>query len=86
MEAILRPLVESAGYKVVAAGSAESEGASIVIAAAEDEAPPQASGARLIRVRATTEGDGDSVHRYDRDGLLAALAGESAPNRRRRRG
>jgi two-component system chemotaxis sensor kinase CheA len=86
MDAILRPLVESAGYDVVASGAPGSEAASIVIAGADsgDIAPP--AGARLVRVRAETEGGEDSVHRYDRDALLAALAGEGPPKRRRRRG
>jgi two-component system chemotaxis sensor kinase CheA len=85
MEAILRPLVESAGYKVVASGSPGSESASVVIAAAEAEtAAPE--GARVVRVRAGAEGGSDSVHRYDRDGLLAALAGAEQGGRRRRRG
>jgi two-component system chemotaxis sensor kinase CheA len=85
MEAILRPLVESAGYRVVAAGAPGSESASVVIAADDAEAPAP-DGARLVRVRAKAEGGGDSVHRYDRDGLLAALAGEESGRRRRRRG
>jgi two-component system chemotaxis sensor kinase CheA len=86
MEAILRPLVESAGYIVVASGSPGSESATVVIAGAEAEASRPAGGARLVRVRAEAEGDDDSVHRYDREALLAALAGEGAPKRRRRRG
>jgi two-component system chemotaxis sensor kinase CheA len=86
MEAILRPLVESAGYRVVASGSPGSESASVVIAGTEAEAPPP-GGARLVRVRTAAEGDdGDSVHRYDREGLLAALAGDAPGKRRRRRG
>ncbi|HEX8622431.1 MAG TPA: chemotaxis protein CheA [Allosphingosinicella sp.] len=85
MEAILRPLVESAGYTVVASGAPGSESASVVIAAAEAESPAP-EGARLVRVRASAEGGDDSVHRYDRDGLLAALAGEASGTRRRRRG
>jgi two-component system chemotaxis sensor kinase CheA len=86
MEAILRPLVESAGYTVVASGSPGSEAATVVIAGAEDEAPEPAPGARLVRVRSAAEGDEHSVHRYDREALLAALAGPGAPKRRRRRG
>ncbi|HYW16356.1 MAG TPA: chemotaxis protein CheA [Allosphingosinicella sp.] len=86
MDAILRPLVESAGYSVVAAGAPGSEFASIVIASAEADEVAPTPGARLVRVRASAEGEGDSVHRYDRDALLAALAGDSQPKRRRRRG
>jgi two-component system chemotaxis sensor kinase CheA len=86
MDAILRPLIESAGYAVVASGSAESEGASIVIAVAEADEAAAPPGARLVRVRAEAEGGEDSVHRYDREGLLAALAGSAPAKRRRRRG
>ncbi|MEO7177843.1 MAG: chemotaxis protein CheA, partial [Allosphingosinicella sp.] len=85
MDAILRPLVESAGYEVVASGAPGSESASIVIAA-EDSETAAPSGARLVRIRAEAEGQGDSVHRYDRDALLAALAGEAPAKRTRRRG
>jgi two-component system chemotaxis sensor kinase CheA len=85
MDAILRPLVESAGYEVVASGAPGSESASIVIAA-EDSETAAPSGARLVRIRAEAEGQGDSVHRYDREALLAALAGEAPSKRRRRRG
>jgi two-component system chemotaxis sensor kinase CheA len=86
MDAILRPLVESAGYEVVATGAPGSESASIVIACedAGEIEPPE--GARLVRIRAGAEGRSDSVHRYDREALLAALAGETRAKRRRRRG
>jgi two-component system, chemotaxis family, sensor kinase CheA len=86
MEAILRPLVESAGYRVVASGSPGSEAASVVIAGAEAEPPRPPEGVRLVRVRAAAEGKDDSVHRYDREALLAALAGETLSKGRRRRG
>jgi two-component system chemotaxis sensor kinase CheA len=85
MDSILRPLVESAGYTVLACGEPGSESASVVIAG--DEADAHApSGARLVRLHASAEGPEGSVHRYDRDGLLAALAGEGRPKRRRRNG
>jgi two-component system chemotaxis sensor kinase CheA len=86
MDAILRPLVESAGYDVVASGAPGSEAAAIVIAGAEAGETAAPAGARLVRIRASAEGGDDSVHRYDRDALLAALAGESRPKGRRRRG
>jgi two-component system chemotaxis sensor kinase CheA len=75
-ETILRPLVESAGYRVVPASSPEAEAAEIIIlpAGGGDAAP--AAGARILRIRAAADpvepGD-SSIHRYDRDGLLAAL-------------
>lgn len=86
MDSILRPLVESAGYEVLASGAPGSEAASIVIASdqAGDVAP--SLGARLVRIRAEAEGRSDSIHRYDREALLAALAGEAPAQRRRRRG
>jgi two-component system chemotaxis sensor kinase CheA len=88
MDAILRPLVESAGYIVVASGAAGSEAASIVIASAEAEEPTSPQGARIVRIRASAEASGadGSVHRYDRDALLAALAGDGQAKRKRRRG
>jgi two-component system chemotaxis sensor kinase CheA len=86
MDAILRPLIESAGYTVVASGAPGSEAATVVISGAEASETPAPEGARLVRVRAAPEGDGDSVHRYDREALLAALAGEGPVKRRRRRG
>jgi len=86
MEAILRPLVESAGYMVVASGSAASEAAAVVIVSDDAAETPLPGGARLVRVRSAPEGDHDSVHRYDREALLAALAGGAPARRRRRRG
>ena len=86
MDAILRPLVESAGYTVVAGGAPGSETASVVIAGAEAEEPSAPPGARLVRIRGESDGPEGSVHRYDRDALLAALAGQGPPKRRRRRG
>jgi two-component system chemotaxis sensor kinase CheA len=85
MDAILRPLVESAGYTVVESGAPGSESASVVIASEESETPAP-SGSRLVLIRASAEGEGDSVHRYDREALLAALSGEGRPKRRRSRG
>ncbi len=86
MDAILRPLIESAGYEVVAGGAPGSESASIVIACDEAGAAEPPEGARLVRIRTEAEGRSDSIHRYDREALLAALAGETQAKRRRRRG
>ncbi|MEA3034680.1 MAG: two-component system, chemotaxis family, sensor kinase CheA [Sphingomonadales bacterium] len=80
METILRPLVESAGYRVVCAADADAAKAEIVIVGAESKAPSAAAGARLVRLRAAVEAKGrrdDSIHRYDRAALLAALAREA---------
>jgi hypothetical protein len=73
-------LVESAGYRVVAPGDAEAAKAEIVIVGTEEKAPAVATGARLLRLRASVESRGrkdDSIHRYDRAALLAALAREA---------
>lgn len=86
MDGILGPLVESAGYRVVPRGAPGGDEADIIIASEEegDVRPPE--GARLVRVRTAAEGPADTVHRYDREALLAALAGDARPERRRRRG
>jgi two-component system chemotaxis sensor kinase CheA len=86
MDAILRPLIESAGYTVVASGAPGSEAAAIVIAGAEAGETPAPEGARIVRIRAAAEGGDDSVHRYDREAILAALAGGGPARRSRRRG
>lgn len=75
MREILRPLVESAGYRVAFAGEAGSVEADVMIVPAEVETLPSQN-APLIRLRAdrpiSHAGD-DSIYRYDRPGLLAAL-------------
>ena len=79
MDTFLRPLVESAGYRILAAGSPGSEAADLVVLSAEADAPP-ASAARILRLRADPEPRGakdDSIHRYDRDSLVAALGRHS---------
>ncbi|HEX8640583.1 MAG TPA: chemotaxis protein CheA [Allosphingosinicella sp.] len=78
MANMLRPLVESLGYRVVGEGVA----ADLVIASAEEAPPIAAQGAQLLRIRSSAEADGDnddSIYRYDRAALVAAL-------RRRRAG
>jgi two-component system chemotaxis sensor kinase CheA len=86
MDAILRPLLESAGYAVVAAGSPGSEAATVVIAGEDSADAVAPAGARVVRLRASADGGEESIHRYDRDALLAALAGSSPSRRRRKRG
>jgi two-component system chemotaxis sensor kinase CheA len=68
METILRPLVEAAGYQV------RSEGDDADLAIVADDAPPP-SAARVLRLAtgAGPAGEG-TIHRYDRAGLVAALA------------
>ncbi|MDD3799385.1 MAG: chemotaxis protein CheA [Novosphingobium sp.] len=74
----LRPLVEAAGYRVI--GETDETEADIAIAAREAEGPvPQ--GARAIWLRATPEATpdmADTIYRYDREGLMAALRAASA--------
>ncbi|HEV2866733.1 MAG TPA: chemotaxis protein CheA [Allosphingosinicella sp.] len=75
METILRPLIESLGYRVVAA--AEGVAADILIASADAvDSPPVAAGEVLrIRSRRQCSGENDnSIYRYDRAGLLDALS------------
>jgi two-component system chemotaxis sensor kinase CheA len=81
MNNILRPIVESAGYRVV--GSGEAETADVVIASAEAELPDTARG-KVLKIRSQPDlvhENDDSIYRYDRAGLIAAL-GRSAPARK----
>ena len=75
MNTILRPMIEGAGYRVVAASAAAGEAVDIVIAG-EGGVVPAAKAARILKLRARPERTGakdDSIYRYDRAGLLAAL-------------
>jgi two-component system chemotaxis sensor kinase CheA len=76
IDAFLRPLIESAGYRTVRAGEPGSEKADLVVVSAENESSEPAGPARVLRIRAAPEplreGD-DSIHRYDRESLIAAL-------------
>ena len=68
---ILEPLVEAAGYRI--AGD-EDEEADLAIALAEDGQAPTGEAREIIRRRPEPEDAGDdTIYRYDRDGLLAAL-------------
>ena len=76
LENMLRPMIESLGYRVVAAG--EGVSADIVIAGDDTPAPAAPQGATLLRLRATPQPAGEadgSIYRYDRAALLAALGG-----------
>jgi two-component system chemotaxis sensor kinase CheA len=79
VDTILRPLVESAGYRTAKPGEPGSDSAQIVLVANAEAGPAAAPpGARIVRLRSTPEPEGgndNSIHRYDRAGLLAALAG-----------
>jgi two-component system chemotaxis sensor kinase CheA len=73
MQNMLRPIVESAGYRVV--DEADESVADVVIAS-DEVVVPESSEGKLIRLRSTPETAGDSdpsIYRYDRAGLLMAL-------------
>jgi len=73
MQNMLRPIVEAAGYRVIA--SLEEGDADLVIDAEGSTAKPPKS-AKTIWLRSNPEGAGDSdrsIYRYDRAGLLMAL-------------
>ncbi len=78
MRDVLRPIVEQAGYRV--AYDAEAIGLAPAVMVLAAERPPDApSGvtAPVIRLRATadeTASSAGSIYRYDRHGLIAALA------------
>jgi two-component system chemotaxis sensor kinase CheA len=63
---MLRPLIESLGYRIAGAG----EAVDILIALEDQEVPAEAN---VVRLRTAAEGEG-SVYRYDRAALIGALA------------
>ena len=69
----LRPLIEAAGYRVI--GETDEAAADLAFVPHDGEGPlPQA--ARAIWLRATPDAGpeaADTIYRYDREGLLAAL-------------
>jgi two-component system chemotaxis sensor kinase CheA len=62
---MLRPLIESLGYRIARAG----EAADVVIAREADEV---AADANVVRIRASAEGQ-KGIYRYDRAALIGAL-------------
>ncbi|HJQ15522.1 MAG TPA: chemotaxis protein CheW [Allosphingosinicella sp.] len=75
MQNILRPLIEAAGYQVVAANGVAAETADLVIASAEADPEMPVSG-QMLKIRSMPERSGeddDSIYRYDRAALLTAL-------------
>ena len=87
LDTILRPVIEGAGYRILREGDPGADGAETVIRLAEEEEPASAlpRSARVVTIRSHAEplGDGDdSIHRYDREAILKALAG---PRRKPRR-
>jgi two-component system chemotaxis sensor kinase CheA len=81
LDNMLRPMIEGLGYRVVRAG--EGVEADIVIASAEAPAPPASGGAQLLRLRATPapQEGAETIYRYDRAALLAALGAASGGSR-----
>ncbi len=73
VRSILRPLVESAGYRVVDKDASEDADVAIVLEDADDTALQAAEVITLINEKAGAEGPGGGVYRYDRESLLAAL-------------
>lgn len=82
MTEVLRPLVESAGYRVVFAGDVEPDAADIVIAGeAAMSAEPSLPPGKILRLRSdivARGGDAASIYRYDRAGLMDALRARRA--------
>jgi two-component system, chemotaxis family, sensor kinase CheA len=75
MDHMLRPLLESLGYEVVAAG--EGVAADILIASAEEETQAGVAAGQVLRLRSRPELEGEkdnSIYRYDRVALIDALS------------
>jgi two-component system chemotaxis sensor kinase CheA len=84
MDNMLRPIVESAGYRVVREGEVPPGDVDVLIMSAEADAPAEASG-KVLKIRSRPEGAGakdDSIYRYDRAALLAALSRNAAATRK----
>jgi len=78
MESMLRPLVESLGYRVVAAR--EGVAADILILSEEGDAPSPVKAGQVVRLRARRDASAsdDSIYRYDRAALIGALSRRAA--------
>ncbi|HEY6916516.1 MAG TPA: chemotaxis protein CheA [Allosphingosinicella sp.] len=84
MSHILRPILENAGYRVVAAEEADPEVVDVLIAGEEAaDLLPQGEG-KILRLRSHPEAveGADSVYRYDRAGLFTALNQRAAARKR----
>ena len=76
MRDVLRPIVEQAGYRVAWSGEAGEDAAVAILSVDHAPAQPQPA-ASVIRLRATADesaAQAGSIYRYDRSGLIAALA------------
>ncbi|WP_353203551.1 ATP-binding protein [Sphingomonas sp.] len=72
MTTFLRPVLEGAGYRVTSVLQ-PGESAQVVVRMDGDVATP-AGAATIVRLRREADGDESSIFRYDRPGLLAAVA------------
>ncbi len=74
MQNLLRPIVEAAGYRVVS--EADEYEVDLAILSVADADKPVSAAARVIRLRSEPDPispKDDTIYRYDRAGLLAAL-------------
>jgi two-component system chemotaxis sensor kinase CheA len=73
MEAFLKPALEGAGYRcTTATGSGEAPAVTLVMA---DDAPLLQHADTVVRLRREVAGGAESIYRYDRAALIAAVAG-----------
>jgi two-component system chemotaxis sensor kinase CheA len=75
METFLRPVIESAGYRVTTNPADATN--PIIALAMDDDTGAEVGGAPVVRLTRRKRGHGDranTIYRYDRDGLLAVLA------------
>jgi two-component system chemotaxis sensor kinase CheA len=74
MEAMLRPLLESLGYRVVAAR--EGVAADILILSGESDVASPVKAGQIVRLRSRPEegASDESIYRYDRAALIGALS------------
>ena len=81
MENILRPLIETAGYRTVLIGEVPADEVDLFVANAEAEPPADAGKGTLLKIRARKtrkNKNDDSIYRYDRERLLEALSERAA--------
>lgn len=78
MDRFLRPVLEAHGYRCTLSSNGE-ETPSVRLMMEEDAVAAVPSGAPVVRLRRDREGlaDPDSIYRYDRSALIAALAGHA---------
>ncbi|CAN5334814.1 hypothetical protein BH09PSE4_BH09PSE4_21600 [soil metagenome] len=71
MSNVLKPVLEAAGYRVATAGTGETPA---VVLAMEEDAVALDTPAPVVRLRRKKAGSEGSIYRYDREGVVAALA------------